>query len=112
MRLWRSINLEGGNPSWKDVAASSVTSLGLYLVINIAKRRQLGIRVSIEPRNMLLNYRADAVNKAECKTEINEMARLFLPIRGQRPNYDIQWFIDEQWDPIHSSNPEGNEPMV
>ena len=38
---------------------------------------------------MLLNYRADAVNKAECKTEINEMARLFLPIRGQRPNYDI-----------------------
>ncbi len=39
---------------------------------------------------MLLNFRADAVNKAECKTEKNEMARLFLPIRGQRPNYDIQ----------------------
>ena len=40
-------------PSGKVLAKPPVASLGCSIVILNAKRRQLGIRVSIEPRNAL-----------------------------------------------------------
>lgn len=53
------------------------------------KRRQLGIRVSIEPRNRV-NQRVDIFPHVEHNIKYNNMVSYTLSLRGRRPNYDIQ----------------------
>ena len=74
----------------KAEAEQLVASLGVLVVILIFKRRQVGSRVSIEPRNFVqFRWLTVSMNwKTTCCITI--IARYATHLRGQRPNHAIQ----------------------
>ncbi len=79
-------------PSGKVLAKPPVASLGCLIVILNAKRRQLGIRVSIEPRNSskyISRGRPLLITGRQYNTKQFWQGFVLL-LRGHRPNYDTQ----------------------
>ena len=89
--VWkRRINLVGGNPTQKVIAVTS-SSESWSRSGNIRfKRRQLGIRVSIEPRNQARIQSVDTLPHVEHNNKYNDTVSYTLALRGRRPNYDTQ----------------------
>lgn len=76
--------------SGKTLARSPVASLGCLTVMLGAKRRQLGIRASIEPRYLIRFQEVDWVGIRENNMISSDMANLITLLRGRRPSYDTQ----------------------
>ena len=52
---------------------------------------------------MLLNWSADVVVVTECNIKQDVMGKNCLNSAGSvRPNHDIQWLYNDQWEPIFS----------
>lgn len=87
----RSYNLVGGNPTQKVVPTTSSSESWVEVGNNQIKRRQLGIRVSIEPRNSDRNWVADVLLMTECNI-YKYVNGLYLqaPAGSERPNHDTQ----------------------